>query len=193
VGTIRTLGHGVLAADELVALLGDVGVSAIVDIRRYPGSRRHPQFGAEAMAAWLPAHGVSYLWLEALGGRRTPVPESPNVALRNDQFRAYADHMTSDTFAEGLARLVAMPTDGSVAVMCAESLWWRCHRRLLADHLVLVERLGVEHVFHDGRVVEHVPMAEARRTDTHLVYDRLVAPDAPLVAPDAPLTPIGPI
>lgn len=173
-GTLRTVGHGVLAADELLDLVASVGVSRIVDIRRYPGSRRSPQYSAEAMTAWLPARGVGYAWLASLGGRRTPVPESPNVALRNAQFRGYADHMTSSEFAEGLARLLAMPDDGSVAVMCAESVWWRCHRRLLADHLALVEGMRVEHVFHDRRVVEHVPMAEARRVDDRLVYDCLV-------------------
>jgi uncharacterized protein (DUF488 family) len=169
--TLRTFGHGTLAVGDLVEVVRDAGVTAVVDIRRYPGSRRHPHLARKAMAEWLPPRGASYRWIESLGGRRRPQVDSRNIALRNPQFRGYADHMASDAFADGIAELTAMPDDGSVAVMCAESVWWRCHRRLLADHLVLVERARVEHLFHDGRLVEHVPMAHARRVDDHVVYD----------------------
>jgi uncharacterized protein (DUF488 family) len=175
---VRTIGHGTLAAEEFAALLRDAGVASIVDIRRFPGSRRHPQFGRDAMATWLPEQGIGYRWLASLGGRRTPRADSPNVALENAQFRAYADHMATEEFGAGIAELCAMPGDGSVAVMCAESVWWRCHRRLVSDHLVLVEEVRVEHLFHDGRVAAHVPMAEARRVGDQLVYDQ-VDPKAP--------------
>ena len=169
--TIRTLGHGTLAVDEFVRIVHDAHVEAIVDIRRFPGSRRNPQFAREEMAAWLAGHGVDYRWLASLGGRRTPAADSLNVLLRNEQFRAYADHMASAEFAEGAAELIALSRDRPTAVMCAESVWWRCHRRLLADHLVLVEALPVEHLFHDGRVSTHAPSPEARRADDHVVYD----------------------
>lgn len=167
---VRTVGHGTLAADDLVELLHGAGVDLIADIRRYPGSRRHPHVAREAMARWLPDAGIGYEWIVELGGRRKPDPASPNVGLRNDQFRAYADHMASAEFARGLQRLEELAVDRSVAVMCSESVWWRCHRRLLADHLVLVEGTLVEHLFHDGRCVPHDPMPVAREVDGALQY-----------------------
>jgi uncharacterized protein (DUF488 family) len=122
------------------------------------------------MATWLPEHGIEYRWLSTLGGRRKPAAESPNQGLRNEQFRAYADYMTSDEFGGGIAELCALSLVRRLAVMCAESVWWHCHRRLLADHLMLIEETRVEHLFHDGRLVAHVPMPEAHRLDEHLVY-----------------------
>ncbi|MDP9019337.1 MAG: DUF488 domain-containing protein [Actinomycetota bacterium] len=177
---VRTLGHGTLTDDELAQLLGEVGIELVVDVRRYPGSRRHPHFGSDEMATWLPPRGLAYRWLPSLGGRRTPAAGSPNVGLRNQQFRAYADHMASEEFANGVAELTELAADRPVAIMCAESVWWRCHRRLLADHLVLVSEVPVQHLFHDGRLVEHRPTAEARRTHDHVVYD--VGVDRPLGA-----------
>src|SRR5690606_4008912 len=110
---IRTAGHGALSAEELARLLREAGIDLVVDVRRYPGSRRHPQFAAEAMGAWLPGAGIEYLWLPELGGRRKVVPGSPHHALRNEQFRAYADHMASDEFATGLERLREAASDRS--------------------------------------------------------------------------------
>jgi uncharacterized protein (DUF488 family) len=148
------------------------GVELLVDVRRYPGSRRHPHFARDEMGVWLPERGVAYRWLPSLGGRRPAVAGSANIALRNEQFRGYADHMASAEFQGGVEELLTIE-DAScrVAVMCAEGLWWHCHRRLLADHLVLVARVPVEHLFHDGRVVQHAPAPEARRVDGHVVYD----------------------
>jgi uncharacterized protein (DUF488 family) len=182
VDPIRTVGHGTLPADAFAALLREAGVRSVADVRRYPGSRRHPQYGADAMAEWLPAHGLAYRWFEALGGRRTPSSASPNSALRNDQFRAYADHMATREFETGVAELLASADDRAVAVMCGESVWWRCHRRLLADHLVLVEDRPVEHLFHDGRLLAHEPTPEARRAEGHVVYDLGLA--APVLEPE---------
>lgn len=169
--SLRTLGHGTLTAGVLARLLVETGAKVVVDVRRYPGSRRHPHFAAAEMGAWLPESGLDHRWLPSLGGRRTPAADSPNVGLRNQQFRAYADHMASEEFAGGVAELTELAGDRPVAIMCAESVWWRCHRRLLADHLVLVCAVPVEHLFHDGRLVEHHPTAEARRIDDHVVYD----------------------
>jgi uncharacterized protein (DUF488 family) len=169
---IRTVGHGTLAAADLMELLRAAGVDAVADVRRYPASRRHPQFGREALTGWLGEAGISYLWLPALGGRRRVDGSSPNVALRNAQFRAYADHMATAEFSGGVTDLEAYAAERSVAVMCAESLWWHCHRRLLADHLVLVEHLVVEHLFHDGRLARHDPAPEARVAGRVVVYDR---------------------
>lgn len=180
--TIRTVGHGTADADELGEVLRGAGVTELVDVRRFPGSRRHPHFSSEAMVAWLPEHEVGYRHLESLGGRRTLGPDSPHIGLRNEQFRAYADHMTSDEFAAGVADLLEMAADESVAVLCSESVWWHCHRQLLADHLVLVHDVVVEHLFHDGRLTRHAPMPEARREGDHVVYDVGVAP--PLFTPE---------
>jgi uncharacterized protein (DUF488 family) len=168
---IRTVGHGTLTADEFADLVRNAGVDVVVDVRRFPGSRRNPHFTGDEMARWLSERGIGYRWLAALGGRRKPAPDSPNIELRNAQFRAYADHMASDEFAEGIADLSALAEANPAAIMCAESVWWRCHRRLLADHLVLVSTVRVEHLFHDGRLTEHPPMPQARRVGDHLVYD----------------------
>jgi uncharacterized protein (DUF488 family) len=171
--TIRTVGHGTLSAEKFVGLLRDARVAGIVDVRRFPGSRRSPHFASTEMASWLVERGLDYHWLVSLGGRRRAAPDSPNVGLRNQQFRAYADYMASIEFAEGVAALVALARANPVAIMCAEALWWRCHRRLLADHLVLVSKVRVEHLFHDGHLVEHVPIPEARRVGDHVSYAAL--------------------
>lgn len=169
--TIRTVGHGTLDADAFASLVRHAGGEAVIDVRRFPGSRRHPHFGNEEMSAWLPNRGVEYRWLASLGGRRKLTPGSPNVGLRNPQFRAYGDHMASEEFANGIRELRTLAAEQPVAVMCSESVWWRCHRRLVADHLVLVEGLCVEHLFHDGRLVVHPVTPEARRSDGRVVYD----------------------
>lgn len=169
--TVWTVGHGALNAQELGALLRRAEVEVLVDVRRFPGSRRHPQFGGAAMRSWLPDHGVGYRWLEDLGGRRAPASASPNVALPDDQVRGYADHMATPGFAAAVADLRADARERNVAVMCAESSWRNCHRRLLADHLVLVSGDRVEHLRHDGGVDAHVATPEARVGGPHLVYD----------------------
>ena len=170
---IRTLGHGALGTDEFLVLCRSAEVAALVDVRRYPGSRRHPHFGRDAMAGWLAEAGLAYRWLPELGGRRPPGADSPHVALRNPQFRGYADHMASEEFRRGCAELVSLARSSPAAVMCAESLWWRCHRRLLADHLVLVEGVPVDHVLPGGRLAAHRPSPEARVEGGRLVYDVL--------------------
>ena len=168
---IRTLGHGTLGREDFLALCGSAGVGTVVDVRRYPGSRRHPHFGREAMEVWLGDAGVGYRWLPALGGRRTAAADSPNVALRNPQFRGYADHMAGDEFRRGCAELLEVAASSPAAVMCAESVWWRCHRRLLADHLALVAGVRVEHVLPGGRLSPHGPTPQARAAGDHVVYD----------------------
>jgi uncharacterized protein (DUF488 family) len=173
--TIITVGHGTLGAQAFLDLLLAVGVDAIIDVRSFPGSRRHPQFGRSEMEVWLPEGGVDYGWERALGGFRKPTPDSPNVALRHAGFRGYADYMSRPEFAAGIGHLEEQSRqrpEGSLAIMCSESVWWRCHRRLIADHLVLVDGVNVRHLMHDGRLNPHVPTAEARvGPGGHLVYD----------------------
>jgi uncharacterized protein (DUF488 family) len=169
--TLRTVGHGTLTADELGRLITGAGVEELVDVRSFPASRRHPQFRREAMEHWLPDAGVSYRWEPRLGGRRRPAPDSPHGALRVAAFRGYADHMETPEFRDALDVLLTEAATRPTAVMCAESLWWRCHRRLLADSVVLVRGTAVEHLFHDGRVEAHRPTPEARVDGARLVYD----------------------
>ena len=168
---IWTVGHGGAPTAVFLGVLGSIGIETIVDVRRFPGSRRHPHFGRDEIEAWLSAAGVAYLWMEALGGRRRAQKESPHVAVRNPQFRAYADHMSSAEFTSSIAGLAQVAGESRSAVMCSESVWWRCHRRLLADHLVLVEGIGVAHLLHDGRTMAHRVTAGARLADRHIVYD----------------------
>jgi uncharacterized protein (DUF488 family) len=123
------------------------------------------------MAAWLPAAGLAYAWEPRLGGRRRSRSDSPHVALDNPAFRAYADHMATPEFAAGKDALLETARESRVAVMCAESLWWRCHRRLLADALVMLSDTEVLHLFHDGRLAAHRPTEAARVEAGALVYD----------------------
>jgi uncharacterized protein (DUF488 family) len=131
--TLFTVGHSTRTLDELVELLRAAGVTQVVDVRRFPGSWRHPQFGAASLAAGLGEAGIAYRHEPALGGRRKPRPDSVNTAWRNDQVRGYADHMASAEFAAGLAALRAAAAEQPTAVLCAEAWWRQCHRQLLAD------------------------------------------------------------
>ena len=167
---IRTVGHGTAPAARFVDILRSASIASVVDVRRFPGSRRHPHFGSAAMANWLAADGIGYRWLPSLGGRRRTGPVSRHVGLRTPQFRAYADHMESAEFAEGVSELLVVAASEAVAVMCSESLWWRCHRRLLADHLVLVQDVGVSHLMHDRRLSPHPVTPGARLSGRDVVY-----------------------
>jgi uncharacterized protein (DUF488 family) len=152
---IHTIGHSTHDIDAFLALLRQHRIGAIADVRRYPGSRRNPQFNAAALAAALGAHGIALEQLgDTLGGRRRPRAESPNGGWRVEGFRAYADHMATDAFAAGMRELETLAGAQRAAVMCAESDWRRCHRRLIADAL-RARGWRVLHVLADGRVEEH--------------------------------------
>jgi uncharacterized protein (DUF488 family) len=174
---LLTVGHGTLAQDELASLLRSAEVEVLVDVRSFPGSRRHPQFGREAMEAWVPEAGVAYRWERRLGGRRRPSPTSPHIALRHEAFRGYADHMETDAFRTALDEVLAEPL--RTAVMCSESVWWRCHRRLLSDAATLLHSVDVQHLMHDGKLRPHAPTDGVRVEGDRLVYD--VGVDAPLL------------
>lgn len=169
--TLFTVGHSTRTTDELVKVLEEAGVEVLIDVRRYPGSRRHPHFSREALGNSLPSAGIGYEWWgEALGGRRRTLPDSPNVAWRVDAFRGYADHLASDEFRTALRHLEELAVRSRPALMCAETLWWRCHRRLIADALVA----GGHEVIHlgMGRDDHHRLHEAARHTeDGVLVYD----------------------
>lgn len=176
---IWTIGHGTLPADDFAKILHDAGIEELVDVRSFPGSRHNPQYGREEMERWLPESGIDYRWMRDLGGRRRAVEGSKHVALRHVSFRAYADYMETPEFLAGVEELLELAATKRVAFMCSESVWWRCHRRLLADHLALVRDVRVEHLMHDGRHTLHPPTqgvrldAEAHR----LVYDVGATPE----------------
>jgi uncharacterized protein (DUF488 family) len=168
---IHTVGHGTLSEAALIDLLHAAGIDHVVDVRSFPASRRNPQYGREQLERWLPVAGIGYSWDGRLGGRRRAAADSPNVAWRVEAFRAYADYMATPEFHAGLDSLVELGSTTTAAVMCAEAVWWRCHRRLLADALVVLRDTPVDHLFHDGRTAGHVATPEAHRVDDQLVYD----------------------
>jgi len=135
-GTVYSIGHGTATAESFVRALADVGVRSLADIRSAPGSRRNPQFGASALRDALAAAGIEYVHLAGLGGRRAPRADSPHTGLRVAAFRGYADHMATDEFRDDYARLEELARRTPTVFMCAETLWWKCHRRLLADRMV---------------------------------------------------------
>jgi uncharacterized protein (DUF488 family) len=167
---LLSIGHGTLPAERFTALLRGAGVAHLVDVRTAPGSRRVPHFSRSAMERWLPDAGIGYRWEPRLGGWRRPLPDSPNPGLRNASFRGYADHMGSDEFRDALAELLAEAGAARTAVMCSESVWWRCHRRLLADAAVLLGGATVIHIGHDGTTGLHAPTAEASVDGGRVVY-----------------------
>lgn len=163
-GRLLTVGHGTLGRDELGALLLGAGVAELVDVRRYPGSRNTPDVARDALQEWLPKAGIGYRWEERLGGRRRLAPGqvSPDTWWRVEQFRAYAVHTRTPEFGAALGEVLAACREHPVAVMCSESVWWRCHRRLVADVAVLGRRTPVWHLMHGGALAEHPPAEGAR-------------------------------
>ena len=164
---IYTIGHSTRELHELVALLQENGVTRLADIRRFPGSRRYPHFSREALQKSLPENGITYVHLEDLGGRRKPRADSPNTALRNEQFRAYADHMATPVFYAAVDRL--LESDQVTAYMCAEAVPWRCHRNLLSDELV---RRGLEviHIIGPNSRKQHAMSEYAVVREDHVEY-----------------------
>ncbi|HWK70560.1 MAG TPA: DUF488 domain-containing protein [Burkholderiaceae bacterium] len=169
VETIWTVGHSTHPIDEFVAILASYGIETIVDIRSHPGSRKYPQFGKEALASSLREHGIAYCWLRALGGRRKAAADSPNTAWRNASFRGYADYMSTPEFKQGMDELLHLAGGSRTALMCAEAVWWRCHRSMVADALC-VQGIQVLHIMDAGHAVEHPMTAPARIENGRLTY-----------------------
>ncbi|MBA2080066.1 MAG: hypothetical protein BGP10_06720 [Rhodanobacter sp. 68-29] len=175
--TIWTIGHSTRTLEEFLALLAAFRIEAIADVRRFPGSRRQPQFARDALAQSLPAHDIAYQWIPELGGRRRARPDSPNTAWRNAAFRGYADHLASAEFAAGLAALLAFAARQRTAVMCAEAVWWRCHRAIIAD--VLKQRgIEVVHILDRQHGTLHPWTSAAHVENGELSY---AAPQPPLL------------
>lgn len=170
---IVTVGHGALDRAALGRLLHDGEVGAVVDVRRFPGSRRNPDVARDVLAQWLPEAGIDYRWEPRLGGRRhlrkAEDARSPDHWWQVAAFRAYAGYTRTPEFRTALGELVAQGAEARVAIMCSEAVWWRCHRRIIADVLVLVEDVGVAHLMPDGRFISHEPAAGARLTEARTV------------------------
>lgn len=168
---VFTIGHGARDIDAFVSLLRSAGIELLVDVRTAPGSRKHPQFGRDALAVSLAEAGIDYLWEgAALGGWRRARPDSRHTALRSPAFRGYADHMGTEAFHDARRRVLDEAGRRPTAVMCAESLWWRCHRRLLADALVAAGA-EVRHIMDGPKLEPHRLSAQARIEDGVPVYD----------------------
>lgn len=166
---IWTIGHSTRSADAFVALLRHHGIEAVADIRRFPGSRRLPQFMSSILEATLHDAGIGYQWIEALGGRRRAPPEPSDSAWRNSSFRGYAEHLDSDEFAAGLHQLLTLAGQRPTAMMCAEVLWWRCHRALVSDVLKL-RGIEVRHIQDERHVALHPFTSPARLDQGCLTY-----------------------
>ncbi|HEX5184095.1 MAG TPA: DUF488 domain-containing protein [Allosphingosinicella sp.] len=151
---VYTIGHSNRSFEDFAALLAAAGVRQIVDVRRFPRSRANPQYDLESLGETLPARQIGYTILPALGGRRSGVPAVPpevNAYWRNRSFHNYADHALTDAFAAGLDQLLALACERPSAIMCAEAVWWRCHRRIIADYLLLRGKT-VLHIMEGGRI-----------------------------------------
>lgn len=173
--TIYTIGHSALPWEVFIAILQRHRIDVLVDIRRFPGSRREPQFNAVAMELELERAHIGYLHIAALGGRRKARPGSPSNAWRNASFRGYADYMESEDFRVGLDELMALARVQRVAIMCAEAVWWRCHRSMVADALT-ANGWQVLHIMSDGSVRPHHLNEPARLVDGQLTYHRPPSP-----------------
>jgi uncharacterized protein (DUF488 family) len=167
-----TFGHGTASAERIAELLLSAGVSALIDVRTAPGSRRNPHVARAELERWLPGHGISYRWEKRLGGFRRPAPDSPDVTWREAAFRGYAGHMRQPDFLAAIDDVLTQAAAGHLTVMCSESVWWRCHRRLIADFAEIARGVPVRHLMHDGQLAAHRPSPGIRlRTDGLLVYD----------------------
>jgi uncharacterized protein (DUF488 family) len=167
---IWTIGHSTRAIDVFISLLGEHGIRLLVDVRSLPGSKRYPQFNKEALANSLGKSGINYEHFPELGGRRKAQPESKNIAWRNASFRGYADYMETDEFDKGVKRLLDLAADaGPTVIMCAEAVWWRCHRSLISDYL---KARGIEviHILDANKTQPHPYTSAARIVNGELSY-----------------------
>jgi uncharacterized protein (DUF488 family) len=172
------MGHSNRSFEDFLLLLNSQDIRVLADVRRFPASRRHPHFNREQLATTLASHGIEYVHLPELGGRRPARPDSPNTAWRNDAFRGYADYMMTEPFRRGIERLTALAAGKRTAVMCAEALWWQCHRALIADYLKATGH-QVTHILGPGKIQEHPFTSAARISDGKLSYAAATTAELP--------------
>jgi|SRR6185295_13702182 len=170
---VWTVGHSTRTAEEFVALLLENEIETLVDVRSYPSSRRLPHFNREQLASSLAQNGIEYRHMPRLGGRRKPNPNSKNIAWNNESFRAYADYMEAPDFAEGVRELLQLAEKKPTAIMCAEALWWRCHRSLISDYLKSIG-IAVTHMLGRGKTEPHRYTSAASIVAGELSYQGLL-------------------
>ena len=167
---IWTIGHSTRTIDEFISLLNENGIKLLVDVRTFPSSKRYPQFNKDALAESLNGHGIRYEHFAELGGKRKAKPDSLNTAWRNASFRGYADCMETEEFGKGIEHLLGVAAEtGATAIMCAEAVWWRCHRSLVADYLK-ARGLEVMHILGANKIEPHPYTSAARIVDGKLSY-----------------------
>jgi len=167
---VWTIGHSTRQIDDFISLLKENTIQLLADVRMYPGSKRYPHFGREALANSLRETGIGYEHFPELGGRRKARADSKNTAWRNEMFRGYADYMETEDFQKGIARLADLAAKkGPTAIMCAEAVWWRCHRSLISDYL---KARGVEvlHILDRNKVEPHPYTSAAKIVNGQLSY-----------------------
>jgi uncharacterized protein (DUF488 family) len=168
---LYTIGHSNLSFEQFMSLLKEFRIDLIADIRRYPSSRKFPHFNRPVLSELLAAENIDYLWLESLGGRRGAVKQgnSVNVGLKSIGFRNYADYMATDEFRRAVADLLSAAAKSETAAMCAEKLYWKCHRRLLSDYLVS-RGIEVIHIIEHGKSSSHKLTPYAVATESGIIY-----------------------
>jgi uncharacterized protein (DUF488 family) len=170
ISRIWTIGHSTRPIDIFISLLDENGIKLVADVRSLPGSKRYPQFNREMLARSLTEHGIRYEHFPELGGRRKATKDSRNTAWRNASFRAYADHMETEEFRTGIERLVDLAAEsGPAAIMCAEAVWWRCHRSLISDYLK-VRGIDVMHILDANETKPHPYTSAAQIVNGELKY-----------------------
>lgn len=170
---VWTVGHSTRSAEDFNQILAAHEIGCLVDVRSFPGSRRYPHFNRTELAQNLKAVGINYLHLRELGGRRRPSPNSKNTAWQNASFRAYADHLESAEFQKGIEELLRLAACARTSVMCAEALWWRCHRSLIADYLKAND-VEVIHILGVSKTEAHPYTSAARIVERKLSYEGLL-------------------
>ena len=167
---VWTIGHSTRTSEKFISLLEEHGIKLLADVRLLPGSKRYPQFNKETLADSLGKVGICYEHSPQLGGRRKPREDSPNTAWRNESFRGYADYMETEEFDKGVKRLLDLAADaGPAAIMCAEAVWWRCHRALISDYLK-VRSIEVIHILDVNKTEPHPYTSAARIVNGRLSY-----------------------
>ena len=166
---IWTIGHSTLPIEQFLGLLKGHDIQALVDVRTLPGSKRHPQFNGEALSHSLAQAGIDYVHMRDLGGLRKPRRDSPNTAWKNESFRGYADYMMTPAFTKAIEELLKIASTKRTTIMCAEAVWWHCHRSMIADYLK-AEGVSVLHILGDTKVEEHPFTSPARVVNGRLTY-----------------------
>jgi len=171
---VWTIGHSTRSSEEFAAILMTHKIKVLVDVRSFPGSRRYPQFNKTSLALTLPEIGITYMHLPSLGGRRKPHADSKNTAWKNASFRAYADYMETEDYRQGIRELLGVARHERTAIMCAEAVWWRCHRSLIADYLKSLG-MAVTHIIDETHTQPHPYTSAARIVEGRLSYQGLLS------------------